>query len=87
MAEEGSLVIPKIDGDDRVNTGIANPIDVHCMYKPSQYLPLSGRFKPKCLESSFNLKERVAMDALSKEEKDGHTMAYAKINVSLSFEA
>lgn len=70
MAEEGSLVIPKIDGDDRVNTGIANPIDVHCMYKPSQYLPLSGRFKPKCLESSYNLKERVAMDALSKEEKD-----------------
>ena len=70
MEEKGSLVLPSIDADDRVNTGIANPIDVHCMFKPSQYVPLSGHFKPKAFDDQLTTKEVTAQQLLSEEEKD-----------------
>lgn len=61
---------PIIDADDRVNTGVANAIDIQCMYNPSQYAPFSGIFKPDAFDGAFTDKEREAIRALSSEEKN-----------------
>ena len=61
---------PIIDADDRVNTGVANAIDIQCMYNPSQYAPFSGNFKPDAFDGAFTDKEREAIRALSSEEKN-----------------
>lgn len=74
MTSKGSLVLPIIDADDRVNTGRAEVIDVRRMYDESQYMPLSGQFKPSDFIKYFTAKERTVQEMLSKEEKnDGVT--------------
>jgi hypothetical protein len=70
MASKGSLVLPIIDADDRVNTGRAEVIDVRRMYDESQYMPLSGQFKPLEFVKHFTVKERKTQEMLSKEEKN-----------------
>lgn len=70
MSEQGSIVLPTIGGDDRVDTGMAEPIEVACMYNDRQYLPFSGRFKPKAMDGQLTEKEMAYVSKLSAEEKD-----------------
>ena len=72
MTERGSLILPSVGGDDKVNAGIANPIDIQCMYKPTQYMPYSGRFKPRddYFKQQMNEEELNSLSKLSKEESD-----------------
>ena len=70
MTDSSVLILPSIDSEDRLNTGIANPIDVQCMYENSQYAAFSGRFKPESFKATMTEKELLLHSKLSKDEID-----------------